>query len=175
MPAAAGKAGGMMDEFEAFYRRHMRLVYAVALARGGSAVEAEDLTQETFLRAWRNGGVLASLERGAQRAWLVRTARNLSVDVWRRRQLEEAAPPPKGASPEEEARSGLRVDVERALAALGEGDRELVVLRYVEEMNSREIGEALGVPEGTVRRRLAGCREVLARELAQYAPGGGER
>ena len=72
-------------------------------------------------------------------------------------------------------RGTTRLDVARALEGLEDGDQELVVMRYLEEMNSREIGEALGMPEGTVRRRLVRCRELLADRLSQYAGDGAEQ
>lgn len=161
-----------MDSFESFYRRNVRLVLALAKSRSPQAEQAEDLTQETFLRAWRRYSDLESLEAAAQRAWLVRAVRNLATDAWRRRRLEaetvlQATPPDPG-----QAEIDLRLDVSQALDQLDPEARELVVLRYVEEMNSREIGEALKLPEGSVRRRLAGCRSRLAQHLIQWAPEG---
>ena len=134
-----------------------------------AAAVAEDLTQETFLRAWQHYSHVSQLPPPARRAWLVRTVRNLATDAWRRQTLDEAAP---SASPAPEEPAELRLDVAQALAQLPPEDRDLVVMRYLEEMNSREIGEALGVPEGTVRRRLAECRERLAQHLSQWAPEG---
>ena len=161
-----------MDSFESFYRRNVRLVAALARSRSAQTEQAEDLTQETFLRAWRHYRDLEGLEAPAQRAWLVRTARNLATDAWRRRALEAEAMPPAAESGSRQAETDLRLDVAQALAQLDEHDRELVVMRYLEEMNSREIGEALGVPEGTVRRRLSECRDRLAQHLTQWAPQG---
>jgi RNA polymerase sigma-70 factor (ECF subfamily) len=144
----------------------------VALSSAREAARAEDLTQEAFLRAWQHYPQLRDLAAPAQRAWLLTTVRNLAVDFWRRQSLEtnsqaEAKAPP---APQTE----LRLDVLQALLLLTEGDRELVTMRYLQEMNSREIGEALGMPEGTVRRRLAQCRQVLAERLAPWAPEGVE-
>lgn len=162
-----------MEDFEIFYRGNVGLVYGLMLARTRNASQAEDLTQETFLRAWRSFHDVATLGAEAQRAWLVRTARNVSIDVWRRQDLEaRMSPEPRDVSGEEGAWD-LRLDVMQALGELDECDRELVVMRYVEEMNSREIGEALGMPEGTVRRRLSRCREALAQHLSAWAPDGG--
>jgi RNA polymerase sigma-70 factor (ECF subfamily) len=165
-----------MDGFEHFYRDNLRLVYAMALARGAGACEAEDLAQETFLRAWRHLDRLVEMEPPAQRAWLIRTLRNLLVDTWRRERsalMERAETPILWREPAEQA--ALRLDVTRALEGLEEADREVVVLRYFMEMNSREIGELLGVPEGTVRHRLMGCRQRLAAQLSQWDPEGGGR
>jgi RNA polymerase sigma-70 factor (ECF subfamily) len=164
-----------MGEFEAFYRSNVRMVYALMLARTTNVAAAEDLTQETFLRAWRRFHELSGFESGAQRAWLARTARNLLVDEWRRESVRAREREESVAHPPEQATSDLRMDLAQALASLEDGDREMVIMRYLEEMNSREIGEGLGMPEGTVRRRLARCRSLLAEKLRQWAPGGGEQ
>lgn len=161
-----------MDSFESFYRRNVRLVAALARSHSPRAAPAEDLTQETFLRAWRHYQDLEGREAPAQRAWLIRTVRNLTTDAWRRRTLEAEAMPQAVASSPSQTETDLRLDVAQALAQLDAEDRELVVMRYLEEMNSREIGEALGVPEGTVRRRLSECRDRLAQHLTQWAPQG---
>jgi RNA polymerase sigma-70 factor (ECF subfamily) len=164
-----------MDDFEMFYRNNVRLVYALVLSHTGDAEQAEDLTQDTFLRAWRSSHDLAGLAAPAQRAWLIRTARNLSIDSWRRRHLEATASPALAHSARDQGMSDLRLDVARALSVLEDGDRETVIMRYLEEMNSREIGETLGMPEGTVRRRLARCRQLLAQHLSQWARDGGQQ
>ena len=164
-----------MSDFEAFYRANVRLIHGLALSRTGNAAQAEDLTQDTFLRAWQHFALISALEALQQKAWLTRTLRNLATDEWRRQSLASAADcqlrepsTPGGASSAME----LRMDVARALRELDEESRELVLMRYLEEMNSREIGEALDMPEGTVRTRLARCRKVLAGRLAQWAEHG---
>jgi RNA polymerase sigma-70 factor (ECF subfamily) len=162
-----------MDTFEAFYRDNVRLVHALMRSRTRDIEQAEDLTQDTFLRAWRSFAEITGLEPPAQRAWLLRTARNLSIDVWRRRNLEATASAALAPRDGDRDLPDLRLDVAHALNALEDGDRELVVLRYLEEMNSREIGVVLGIPEGTVRRRLARCRDLLSEHLSQWADDGG--
>jgi RNA polymerase sigma-70 factor (ECF subfamily) len=179
-----------MNDLEAFYRGNARLVYALALGQTGNPADAEDLTQETFLRAWRHFRVLASLAPAAQRAWLIRTMRHLAIDTWRRTRqcsvlgarcsvedMEEADAELHGVFPSEHRAPStehlaLRADVAQALATLTPEDREIVTLRYFMEMNSREIGETLQMPEGTVRHRLMQCRQVLAERLAAWRPGG---
>jgi len=160
-----------MGDFETFYRANVRMVYALALTRTGNAWQAEDLTQDTFLRAWQHYRQLCAWEPVAQRGWLVRTLRNLTTDGWRRARLAETAVV-AGQASDDPAQAVLRVDVADALRQLEERDRDIVLLRYVEGMNSREIGKALGMPEGTVRRRLSQARAVLAGRLAQWSPGG---
>jgi len=167
-----------LNEFEHFYQRHVRLVYAAALAGTGNTGAAEDAAQETLLQAWRHFDTLRPLDTPAQRAWLLRTLRNRSVDLWRREKADrrealyagadqETADHDPGACPDDE-RNLLRLEVTRALAELTPADRELVVLRYFCEMNSREIGEMLATPESTIRRRLSLCRAVLAKRLAAW-------
>jgi RNA polymerase sigma-70 factor (ECF subfamily) len=160
-----------MTDFETFYRANVRMVQAMALTRTANTWHAEDLTQDTFLRAWQHYHQLSGWEPAAQRAWLVRTLRNLTTDEWRRARLAETAPVADQVS-DGATQTDLRLDVANALRGLAELDRDIVLLRYVEGMNSREIGEALGMPEGTVRRRLSESRTALAGSLAQWAPGG---
>ncbi|HZT40746.1 MAG TPA: RNA polymerase sigma factor [Chthonomonadaceae bacterium] len=160
-----------MNAFDDFYRGHIRLVYAMALARGAGPSLAEDLAQETFLRAWRHFGLLAGMDPPAQRAWLIRVVRNLAHDAWRREPMTvDTEGEPDRPALESGERAALRLDVARALACLEEPDRELVVLRYFLELNSREIGEILGMPEGTVRRRLVDCRRQLRERLLPWRP-----
>ncbi len=160
-----------MSDFESFYRVNVQLVHAMAFARLRDQWQAEDIVQETFLRAWRHFEALSVAEPPAQRAWLLQTMRNLATDVWRRQ-----AAFPVHALPAHHPGGGnqadLRMDVMSALMQLDETDREMVVMRHLQDMTSREIGEVLGVPEGSVRRRLSECRHVLADSLGQWAPTG---
>ncbi len=160
-----------MKDFETFYRANVRMVHAMALTRTANTWHAEDLTQDTFLRAWQHYQQLSAWEPVAQRGWLIRTLRNLTTDEWRRARLAEKAPAadPAGDDP---AQADLRLDLADALRGLADVDRDIVLLRYVEGMNSRQIGEAVGMPEGTVRRRLSESRTALAESLAQWGPGG---
>ena len=128
-----------MEHFERFYRDNVRWVLAVAAGRAAGAVQAEDLTQETFLRAWQHYPVVSQLPLPAQRAWLVQTVRHLATDDWRR-QVRNGGRPAVGDSPAEPVE--LRLDVDAALAELSPEDRDLVAMRYVEGMNSREIGHS---------------------------------
>lgn len=166
----------MREEFERFYRNNLRLVYALALAQDANGERAEDRTQETFFRAWRHFDRLARLDAPAQRAWLVRSLGNLVIDGWRRERTATLFDPPDPARPSVgesgERGAALRLDVLRALSTLGTTDRQIVILRYFLEMNSREIGEALGMSEGTVRSRLSACRKALAERLSDWNPEG---
>lgn len=158
-----------MDAFQTFYRQHLRLVYAVAIARKADPALAEDWTQETFFRAWRQFSRLQTLPPPAQQAWLVRTVRHLAIDHWRRTRHAVLIEPAETHRPLAEE-VVLRLDILQALARLEETDRQMVVLRYMLQMDSREIGQLLQLPEGTVRFRLQKCRAVLAEQLVAWNP-----
>jgi RNA polymerase sigma-70 factor, ECF subfamily len=157
-----------VSPFEVFYRDNIKLVYALAKARSINAADTEDLVQETFLRAWRCFHQLSYNTAPAQRAWLVHTLRNLATDAWRHKRcveiVSEQAGIPEAVCTDELA---LRLDVRKALKQLPDVDREIVVLRYICEMDSKEIGNLLELPAGTVRRRLAQSRKYLAEYLSR--------
>lgn len=143
----------------------------------GDRTLAEDLLQEALLRVfqrrekWRAGQ--ASL-----RTWLHRVARNLAVDALRRRKLrgaegldaadEEVDDAP---GPEEALAGRLRVDALRsALAGLPARDREVVSLRFEEDLSHAEIGAITGASEGAVKQRVWRALSRLARELEGDRP-----
>jgi RNA polymerase sigma-70 factor (ECF subfamily) len=154
-----------MDEFEVFYRGNLGLVLALARTQGADPDQAEDLAQETFYRAWRHFERLACLEPPAQRAWLVRTLRHLAIDQWRHESAISRAEQHLVPAPMLREQIELRLDLVHALRHLEETDRMVMLLRFLLQMNSREIGEALRLPEGTVRFRLARGRKLLAEQL----------
>lgn len=162
--------------FDALYDEHLQPVHAYLLARTRDPEAAQDLLQETFLRAWRNIAEVAALESGRQRAWLVAVARNLVIDRARRARSERAAtervarldepsdaPDPAGQA--ELARDVAAVD--RAVAALPEDQRVLLSLQVMGGLTSAQIGELLGQPAGTVRYRLNQLRRQLRTALEE--------
>ena len=164
----------MTETFDEFYQAYIRLVYATALSRSGIACAAEDLTQETMLRAWRSFDQIRHLAAAAQRAWLLTTLRNLTVDTVRKEKPERWQSwesQPEQATGGEGEMASLRLDVAKALTRLEPLDREIVVLRYFADLSSPEIGETLSMPESTVRRRLMNCRDTLAKALAAWGDG----
>jgi RNA polymerase sigma-70 factor (ECF subfamily) len=163
-------ATGEDAEFTALVERQARFVFRVAYAVLFNAADAEDAVQETFLKLFRNRGWQhADNERG----FLARVAWRVAVDRRRARRgdasaSEEAA---DTASPEPgPERLLLAADHEARLHAmidaLPEELRVPLVLSANEELNSREIGEVLGIPEGTVRTRLQRARQMLRQKLA---------
>ncbi len=160
-------------DFEAAVHKHSRYVYRVALAMLRNHHDAEDVVQETFLRFLRQRGSWAEIRN--LRAWLARTAWRVAID--RRRQtwaisLEEAAEVvvnlrAAGATAEELAsHSQILAMVERLIASLPKELRDPLTLSTVEEMTSAEIGEILGIPEGSVRERVSRARGILNEKLA---------
>jgi RNA polymerase sigma-70 factor (ECF subfamily) len=164
-----------------------RRIYAICYRFTGSASDAEDLTQDVFLKLYRN---LASydIERGSFQTWITTLARNLLVDHFRRTRLERASDSldasfsgdddgarvadrlaeltDSGPSPESHAAGmELRVRIQQALAQLSPELREAVVLRDLEDMDYKEIAQVLRIPEGTVKSRISRGRGELARLL----------
>ena len=160
-------------EFEAAVREHARHVYQVAQAVLRNHHDAEDAVQETFLRFLRQQRNWAGIRN--PRAWLARTAWRVALD--RHRQpaavsLEEAAGVVEtlraaGASAEEVAsHAQMLALVERLIATLPRELRDPLTLSTVQELTSAEIGEVLGIPEGSVRERVSHARTLLGEKLA---------
>lgn len=140
-----------------------RLVNAVALLTGDVSA-AEDAVQEALVRAWirsDRGDVIESLP-----AWIAVAAMNLTRSRWRRVTAERRARARlASAVARDDVRSVDRVDVERALAGLPRRQRQIAVLRYFLQMDTREVADALGVTEGTVKNSLSKARAALAVDL----------
>ncbi len=131
------------------------LNYLSGLSR--NRAQAEDLTQDTFMRAMANAHKLMDMEKAACRAWLYRTAKNLFIDSARRQQREALLlAPPDGYEQDFSA-----VLIQDALSHLPWEDQRLFRLRYLEGYNASEIGEMYGLPPATVRTRLTRARKKL--------------
>ncbi len=180
---AARAQTGDRQAFALLVRRHQERVFRFVLRMLGSRDEAMDLTQDTFLKAWN---ALPAWQPEARFAtWLFQIARNATLDLLRRRQLVEFVPldadtpgeaacePRDGAPlPEERLADRQRIGLlERALAALPAEQREILLLRELEDMSYAEIAATLGIHEGTVKSRLARAR---AAALAHYRHHAGE-
>jgi RNA polymerase sigma-70 factor, ECF subfamily len=155
----------MKESFDRFYQRHLGLVRAMALARTGDAAQADDLTQETMLSAWRSFATLQDRDDSGQRAWLLTALRHRAIESWRRAKPAEPLLAAEAACDDNPA---LRLDIARALMALSHTDRELIVLRYFEQCDATEIGAILSLPPGTVRRRLGEARRRLETALEAW-------
>jgi RNA polymerase sigma-70 factor (ECF subfamily) len=130
--------------------------HAVRLS-GGDRQRAEDLVQETLLRAWRHPEALDP-ERGAVRSWLFTTARNLAIDAWRRRSTRVGEvvtdvvpePPP---SADETDRAVEAWTVSEALGRLSTPHRQVLVECFYQGRSVAEAAARLGVPAGTIKSR----------------------
>jgi len=163
--------------WEALVRTHSRRVYGLCYRFTSSDCEAQDLTQEVFLRVFRTLKTFRSTE-GSFGTWLTRLTRNLLIDNYRRTRqnrvtdsiedqlpvLEEvvaASAHPEGMLAGREASEILQA----ALQKLSPDLRETVILRDLQGMEYREISQVLRIPEGTVKSRLNRGRAELARVL----------
>lgn len=171
---------GQEAAWDELVRTYTRKVYAVCYRFTGKDTEAQDLTQEVFLRVFRTLKSFRSGE-GSFTVWLNRLTRNLLIDHYRRTKLERATDSIEDQLPilEEKAALGGRTDsvlagreaselLQAALQKLSPDLRETVVLRDVEELEYREIAQILNVPEGTVKSRLNRGRAELARVLRRH-------
>jgi RNA polymerase sigma-70 factor, ECF subfamily len=161
-----------------------RRIYAICYRFTGSGSDAEDLTQEVFLKLYKN---LASfdMQKGSFQTWITTLARNLLVDHFRRTRLDRASDSLDASfdgeddgptmsdrladtRPSQEhhvAGLELKVRVQNALKQLSPELREAVILRDLEDMDYKEISQVLRIPEGTVKSRISRGRGELARLL----------
>ncbi|MBM3461357.1 MAG: sigma-70 family RNA polymerase sigma factor [Armatimonadetes bacterium] len=180
--------GGPDDAaFEREALAHLDVVYRMARRLAGSAADAEDLVQETYLRAYR---FFHQFERGTNcKAWLMRILHNVHVNAWQRRTrgpdrvsldvaedfftfnaVADSAEP----TPEQALMAGTwDHEVLKALDRLPEEFRTAVLLCDVQEMTYKDMADLLSVPIGTVRSRIARGRRLLQKTLAEYATAQG--
>jgi len=164
-------------------RAHHRRVYGLCYRFTGNPTDAEDLTQDVFLKIYSN---LASFDtrRGSLVVWISTMTRNLLVDNFRRTRnqratsslddgwesAEELKPIDRLTSAtlsphESAARKELAKMVQQALARVSPDLREAVILRDLQDLDYKEIAQVLGIPEGTVKSRISRGRAELARLL----------
>ena len=166
--------------WEELVRLHTRRVYGLCYRFTTSDAEAQDLTQDIFLRVFRTLKSYRSAE-GSFVTWLTRLSRNLLIDHYRRTRQERLTDTIEDQLPTlEEHEHGIdkaaRPDrllagreaseiLQGALGKLSPELRETVILRDLQEMEYREIAQVLKIPEGTVKSRLNRGRAELARLL----------
>jgi RNA polymerase sigma-70 factor, ECF subfamily len=176
--SGAATAERSRDEaLEALVREHSRLVYRIAYAVLRRHHEAEDATQETFLRVVRYSSRLAEVE--DPKTWLARIAWRVAVEFGRRKARKQEIPlddPEKPAqevvSPDASADQTIQgtqigAALEKLIAALPEKLRAPLVLSAIEEMTPREIAATLDINEAGVRSRVFRARQILKEKLAQ--------
>lgn len=161
--ARAGEVGA----FEELYRHSVGRIYALCLRMTGNAQEAEEATQDAFVRAWEKLDTFDG--RSAFTSWLHRLAVNVVLGRWRSAgrhrnrvvaiddvvaEQEQPAPP-----------AGVAIDLERAIATLPDGARTVFVLYDLEGYGHREIAEMTGLASGTSKAQLHRARQLLRKAL----------
>lgn len=168
------------EQFEAQAFPHLDALYRTALRMAGDAVTAEDVVQETFLRAWKNYG---SFQQGTNfKAWIFTILTHTFINEYRRRgrgplitdfvdhdPAEDAEPMRLTSEDIRGLADQLGDEAAKALAQVPAPLRIIFLLSTFERLSYKEIAEVVGVPIGTVMSRLFRAREILRRELAQFA------
>jgi RNA polymerase sigma factor, sigma-70 family len=161
-----------------------RRIYAICYRFTGSSSDAEDLTQDVFLKLYKN---LSSfdLQKGSFQTWITTLARNLLVDHFRRTRLDRASDSldatfdgeedgptmadrladPRPSQEHHVSSLEQKSRIQAALKQLSPELREAVILRDLEDMDYKEIAQVLRIPEGTVKSRISRGRGELARLL----------
>jgi RNA polymerase sigma-70 factor, ECF subfamily len=177
---ASGDAAAWEEIVQRFHRRIYNICYRFA----GSADDAQDLTQEVFIKVFRTVGSFDG-EKASFNTWLTTVTRNLLVDHFRKKRNDRVTDSMdavhgadqdgpsvadqlagNGPSPQVHVESQERREmVHRALQQISPDLREVVILRDLQDLDYREIAQVLKVPEGTVKSRINRGRAELARLL----------
>jgi RNA polymerase sigma-70 factor (ECF subfamily) len=172
------KVGRPDEVVESLVRDHSRLVYRIVYAVLRSHHDAEDATQETFMRVLRHGSKLSDIEE--PKAWLARIAWRVAVDRTRqRRHAREisldvperafAEPVSTAAGADENLQTTqIGARLENLIEALPEKLRQPLVLSAIEDMTPREVAAMLGINEAAVRSRIFRARQILKEKLAAF-------
>jgi RNA polymerase sigma-70 factor, ECF subfamily len=168
LTTSAGEDPGGTTSFSAFVEEHSRLVYRIALAITRNVQDAEDVVQETFLQLYRGE---RWKEVQDERGYLARVAWRLAVRLRKPATLQQELPSDlqsQATSPEQAS-----IDAELArwlharMDALPEKLRQPLALVALGELKLVEIAKILGVPEGTIRRRIHTARQMLKKDLGK--------
>jgi RNA polymerase sigma-70 factor, ECF subfamily len=163
---------GDASAFEPLVARYQRVLFGVALRLVSDYEDARDVTQNTFIRAYEH---LESFDPERRFfSWIYRIAVNESLNLRRARRPQEglaASLQVTGGQTAAVERRETAERVERALGQLSEEYREVVLLRYFADLSYAEIGEAVGIPEKTVKSRLFSARQRLAVLLGEGRNG----
>ena len=165
---AARAARGEVGAFEELYRLNAGRIYALCLRMSGNPSLAEEMVQETFVRAWQKVGSF----RGASAfsTWLHRVAVNVVLGHQRTtdRRVARVTAPLDDAVPERTvptAHPGETIDLERAIGGLPEGARTVFILHDVEGFRHHEISGLTGIAVGTSKAQLHRARKLLRKAL----------
>nr|WP_319945707.1 sigma-70 family RNA polymerase sigma factor [Nocardia macrotermitis] len=154
MPDDATQAQAQL--LRTLYDQHARPLWRYTYSLVGDSGRAEDIVQETLLRAWQRPNVLDQSTASA-RAWLFTVARNMAVDEHRsarNRREFRTDNPPEQASPDQADRTLDSWLITDALARLSTDHREVIVRAYYRGLSTQQIARELSIPEGTVKSRM---------------------
>ncbi|MCO7125301.1 RNA polymerase sigma factor SigW [Sporolactobacillus shoreicorticis] len=176
---------GDQQAFAELVERYKNSVFAICLRMVGNAQEAEDLSQEAFIRAYNRIDQYDHDRKFS--TWLFRIATNLSIDFLRRRKnnvsLDAVVPgteglslntmlPDEGEQPEDQmVRKETEEMVQEQIKRLPDKYRSAIVLKYIEDLSLKEISEIMEIPVGTVKTRIHRGREMLRKNM--ITEGGG--
>jgi RNA polymerase sigma-70 factor (ECF subfamily) len=172
--AQSTEAAAPDAEFTALVQRQSRFVYKVAYSILRNIQDAEDVTQESFLKLYRSGAWRNIQD---ERAFLARVAWRLAVNRISGREKPVAGQldlESQAGTPEQLALSAdWSATIHKLIDALPEELRQPLALSSVDDLNSSQIARILGIPEGTVRSRLKRAREILKTKLSALTERGG--
>lgn len=167
---------GDRNAFAALVRSVQRPVFGLCLRLVRSEAEAAELAQDAFLRAYQN--LHRYDEARPFDLWVMAIARNLCLDVLRRRshmrtedlsEMNDALPSGEKSLEEGAIERQERLSLEEAMSSLGADDREVLALYYVQKRTTKEIAEVMGVAPGTIMARLFRAREKLRKRMQSAA------
>ncbi len=158
------------DAFGLIYEKHVRRIYALCLRMLSDPRQAEEATQDVFVRMWET--VNSFQFRSAFRTWFhrlgvnvvlgyIRTAKRRSDRTWSVEDVDVFQREVREAMPE------TRLDLEEAIARLPAGAKEVLILHDIEGFRYREIAELIGTAEGTVKSQLSRARRLVREALAR--------
>lgn len=161
--------------FDRLFEEYSGPIYNYVLRMVGDTDRAADITQDTFVKAYRKLDSLT--DESSTRSWLYRIATNTAIDEMRRRRWiaplgddeeRELDRPDHGPGPEAQVMAGMIDDrVQRALLKLRPNHRQCLVLSDIEDMSAHQIGEVMGLSYGAVRTLLCRARGEMRRLLAE--------
>jgi RNA polymerase sigma-70 factor, ECF subfamily len=175
---ATDRAGTAAETLADLHRLHAKDLFNFLLRLClGDRQQAEDLLQETMLRAWRHRNYMSTIAPDSVRPWLFTVGRRLAIDAHRARQYRprEALdafsanePERKGATDPIE-RAVIACDVRKALAGLRSEHRQVLTEVFLRDRTLREAAEVLRIPVGTAKSRTHHALQALRRPLAEWA------
>lgn len=165
--------GGDKEAFGKIYKFYLKKIYRFAYYMIQNHELAEDITQNTFIKVWRALPLFSLRENGTFQAYLFKIARNLAIDYQRKKKevsLEVIADViPSNENLEDiVSRKEEKNMVNKALSSLDKAEKQIVVLRYFEDMSYEEISKVVGKNEGAIRVQLHRILKKLKKEIKDY-------